>query len=78
LVINDGNRTLALEFDNISSPGITLGNVAVPFDPTANESGSVIAARVLQIINSSAVQSVLQVTGYPVVQSQQPCLLRSA
>jgi hypothetical protein len=66
LVINDGNRTLALEFDNISSPGITLGNVAVPFDPTANESGSVIAARVLQIINSSAVQSVLQVTGYPV------------
>ena len=66
LVINDGNRTLALEFDNINSPGVTLGNVAVPFDPTANESGSVIAARVLQIINSSAVQSVLQVTGYPV------------
>ncbi len=72
LVINDGNNTLALEFDNKNllptdpGYGVRPGNVAIPFDPTTLESGAVIAARVLQIINSPAVQGVLQVTAFSV------------
>jgi hypothetical protein len=71
LVINDGMRTLTLEFDNQNllpnDPGFGVrpGNVAIPYDPTTLESAVVIADRVLQIINSPAVQSVLQVTAFP-------------
>ncbi|MGN6545586.1 MAG: dockerin type I domain-containing protein [Aureliella sp.] len=69
--ISDGTRQLTFELDNMDdSVGTQPGNVPVPFsnaafDPTTgtlrSESAQTIAARVRDIINSAAVQSVLDI-----------------
>lgn len=69
--LSDGTRTLTFELDNIDdSVGTKPGNVPVPFsnaafDPVTrtlrSESAGTIAARMRDIINSAAVQSVLDV-----------------
>lgn len=67
--IGDGTRTLTFELDNIDDTiGTQPGNVPVPFsnaalDPITNtlrsETANRIAARMRELINSAAVQSVL-------------------
>lgn len=69
--ISDGTRTLTFELDNVDdSIGTQPGHVPVPFsnaafDPVTgtlrSETAQTIAARMRDIINSSAVQSVLDV-----------------
>jgi parallel beta-helix repeat protein len=67
LTINDGTNFITLEFDDVSIPvgtpgrGVQPGNLAIPFNPTANESAFVIAERFRNAVNSSVVQSVLNV-----------------
>lgn len=67
LVINNGSRIVTFEFDDATQPTVpgvprvAAGNIAVTFNPTLNESGAVIAARVRDLINSPAVSSILNV-----------------
>ncbi|MFN6162612.1 MAG: GEVED domain-containing protein [Planctomycetota bacterium] len=67
ITINDGTNFITLEFDDISLPagspgrGVQPGNLAIPFDSIANESAFVIAERFRNTVNSSVVQSVLNV-----------------
>jgi hypothetical protein len=73
LRIEDGMNSVTLEFDDSTllpgDPGydVATGNIAIPFDPTLNESPAQIATRVLAIINSPAVQSRVRVVATPVV-----------
>jgi parallel beta-helix repeat protein len=70
--IEDGMSSITLEFDDSTavegspSYGVRDGNVAIPFDPSVAETGTAVAARVLAIINSFAVQSRVRVIAYPV------------
>ncbi len=69
--ISDGTRSLTFELDNIDDAiGTQSGNVPVPFSTAAfnantgtfeSETSTVITARIRDIINSSAVQSVLDI-----------------
>jgi hypothetical protein len=71
--IEDGMNSVTLEFnDSTALPGspnfgVRAGNIPIPFDPTLNETAVSIAARVLAIVNSTAVQSRVRVIAYPVV-----------
>ena len=67
LIFSDGANTITLEFDDISLPanssasGVQPGRIRVPFDPTTGESANAIALRVRDILNSPAVQNILQI-----------------
>lgn len=73
LRIEDGLNSVTLEFDDSTALpgtpgfGVQAGHVAIPFDPSINESAADIALRVLGVINSPAVQSLVRVVAYPVV-----------
>ena len=60
--ISDGVNTVTFEYDDItvSGGGVAPGNVAVEFD--ASESSVDLARRIRDLINSSAVQSTLNIT----------------
>jgi len=70
--ISDGFNTLRLEFNDttIVAPnpgfGVQLGSVAIPYDSTVALSSVDVAALVISVINSPAVQSVLRVAAFPV------------
>ncbi len=70
--ITDGFNTLRLEFNDttIVSPnpgfGVQPGSVAIPYDSSLYLSSVDVAALVLSVINSPAVQSVLRVAAFPV------------
>lgn len=72
IVLNDGINSVTLEFDDLSllpnspSRGVRPGNLPVPFNSAANESANVIASRVRDIINSSTVQSLLNIAAISV------------
>ncbi|GIX00191.1 MAG: hypothetical protein KatS3mg111_3523 [Pirellulaceae bacterium] len=55
--ISDGGRELVFEFN--SSGGVSLGNIAINFSPS--DPSYVIARKIREVINSSAVQSQLSV-----------------
>ncbi|MBU6236831.1 MAG: hypothetical protein KGQ51_03315 [Planctomycetes bacterium] len=67
LTINDGTNFITMEFEDISLPagspgrGVRSGNLPITFDPIANESAFVIAERFRNTVNSSVVQSILNV-----------------
>ena len=67
IVLNDGVNSITLEFDDQSllanSParGVRPGNLPIPFNSALTESANVIASRVRDLINSPAIQSVLQI-----------------
>nr|MCU0709987.1 pre-peptidase C-terminal domain-containing protein [Pirellula sp.] len=71
--IEDGLNSVTLEFDDATlvagdpNFGVRAGNVAIPFDPSVEETSVALAARVLAIINSFEVQSRVRVVAYPVV-----------
>jgi parallel beta-helix repeat protein len=70
--ISDGFNTLRLEFNDttIVAPnpgfGVQLGSVEIPYDSTVALSSVDVAALVISVINSTAVQSVLRVAAFPV------------
>jgi hypothetical protein len=67
ITIDDGVNSITFEFDDASLPanspgrGVRPGNLAISFDPIANESALVIAERFRNAVNSTVVQSVLNV-----------------
>ncbi|MFK8115237.1 MAG: peptidase, partial [Rubripirellula sp.] len=60
-VINDGTRQLTFEFDSILETGVTIGNVAVPFDPIGIEARDV-ATSIRNAINSPQSRGVLDIS----------------
>ena len=70
--ITDGNNTVRLEFDDSTllplDPGfgVSQGSVAIPFNPTVSLTSVQVAALVLSVINSPAVQSQIRVVAFPV------------
>lgn len=67
IVLSDGSSVLTFEFDDQSLPagssarGASFGTIAIPFNGLFNESGKVIASRVRDLLNSTAVQSLLKI-----------------
>ena len=67
IVLSDGSSVVTLEFDDESIPagsaarGVSTGSIAIPYNGRANESAKVIASRVRDLINSTAVQSLLNI-----------------
>ena len=68
IVLNDGINSVTLEFEDLSllpnspSKGVRPGNLPVPYNSGLNESGKVIASRIRNLINSSTVQSLLNIS----------------
>ena len=67
IILSDGSSVLTLEFDDETVPagsparGVSTGSIAIPYNGRADESGKVIASRVRDLINSTAVQSLLNI-----------------
>ncbi|NND98766.1 MAG: cell surface protein, partial [Pirellulaceae bacterium] len=59
--LDDGDRMLTFEFDNILDGNITIGNVRIPFN-TANSDPAFLSKSVRDAINSPQVQGVLDIT----------------
>ncbi|MFM7930950.1 MAG: hypothetical protein ACKO9Q_24855, partial [Pirellula sp.] len=70
--ITDGTNTVRLEFNNTAllptDPGfgVSQGSVAIPFDPSVSLTSTQVAALVLSVINSPAVQSRVRIAAFPV------------
>jgi len=70
--ITDGNNSVRLEFNNSAllptDPGfgVSQGSVAIPFDPSVSLTSVQIAALVLSVINSPAVQTQVRIVAFPV------------
>ncbi len=58
-VLSDGVRNVRFEFDLDTAPGITAGNIRIPY--TATSSQSAIADAIRTAINSSGVRSTIQI-----------------
>lgn len=59
--LSDGVNRLTFEYNDIfSGTGVTEGNVAIDFDPS--ETNIAIAKRIRDLINSSEIQNVLEIT----------------
>jgi hypothetical protein len=70
--ITDGNNTVRLEFNNIAllptDPGfgVSQGSIPIPYDPNVSLTSVQVAALVLSVINSPAVQSQVRIVAFPV------------
>ena len=60
-VLSDGWRQLTFEFDSVLNPGVSNGNVPVPFDPSETD-GAPIARSIRNAVNSPQAQNVSSIS----------------
>ncbi|MFM8570667.1 MAG: GEVED domain-containing protein [Pirellula sp.] len=72
LTITDGTNTVRLEFNdttllpNAPGFGVSQGSIEIPFNPSVKLTDVQVAALVLSVINSPAVQSQVRIVAFPV------------